>query len=219
MKKLTFPAALCITFFLTSLFSQAQQFDFGVGASTVLAPATTTNSSGIYSQTIGGGTFINFGGDVLIRHNFGIDIDGAVRASQSQYSIQQASGFYEPFRPVFYDFNAIWAPPIGRKLSGELIGGIGVEDIRDYGTANFNNFTGYTPYASLNHFMLDFGGGIRYYFHGNAFIRPEVRVYIVPNQNNVNNISPSGTADFVFSGTYAARVGATLGYSFGRGWR
>ncbi|MGA3209916.1 MAG: hypothetical protein ABSD20_01335, partial [Terriglobales bacterium] len=186
MKKLTFLVLLCALFALSKS-SQAQQFDFGVGASTVLAPSTSYgNSSGNYTQTVGTGTYINFGGDFLFWHHVGIDIDGAVRANESYYN-QSLYGYGAPFRPVFYDFNAIWAPPLGRKLSAELVAGVGVQDIRAYGYYNCNGFVGCTNYTSVNNFQADFGAGLRYYFHGNAFIRPEVRFYVVPNQNNASN--------------------------------
>jgi len=51
--------------------------------------------------------------------------------------------------------------------------------------------------------MGDFGGGIRAYFWHGAFIRPEVRVYLINNNAE-------------FSSNYAVRYGASLGYSFGR---
>ena len=48
--------------------------------------------------------------------------------------------------------------------------------------------------------MGDFGGGIRAYFWRNAFIRPEVRLYLI--NNNVE-----------FSSSYATRYSISLGYS------
>ncbi|MGA9967125.1 MAG: hypothetical protein WBQ10_18145 [Terriglobales bacterium] len=50
--------------------------------------------------------------------------------------------------------------------------------------------------------MGDFGGGIRAYFWRDAFIRPEVRLYLI--NNNIE-----------FSHNYATRYSISLGYSFG----
>ena len=58
------------------------------------------------------------------------------------------------------------------------------------------------PYLSSNHFLGDFGGGIRAYFWRDAFIRPEVRLYLI--NNNIE-----------FSHNYATRYSISLGYSFG----
>jgi hypothetical protein len=46
------------------------------------------------------------------------------------------------------------------------------------------------------------GGGIRVYVWHNAFVRPEVRLYLI--RNNVE-----------FSSDYATRYGVSIGYSFG----
>jgi hypothetical protein len=127
----------------------------------------------------------------------GVEGDIAWRASQNLY------GGSQPVRPILYTFNAIWVPKITKNITAEVLGGIGGEDLRFYGAINYNPFSGYTNYTSSNHFMGDFGGGIRAYFWRNAFIRPEVRLYLI--NNNVE-----------FSSDYAARYSVSLGYSFGR---
>jgi hypothetical protein len=50
--------------------------------------------------------------------------------------------------------------------------------------------------------MGHFGGGVRFYFLGHAFVRPEAHLYLVHN-------------NFEFSGARAVRVGASIGYAFG----
>ena len=74
-------------------------------------------------------------------------------------------------------------------------------------------FYGYTPtsncvyfgacYNSSTHFLVDFGAGIRYYFWGHVFVRPEVRYYKVFNN----------TADFTSDNL--VHVGASIGYTIG----
>ena len=118
------------------------------------------------------------------------------RASQNLY------GGSQPYRPVFYSFNAIWAPKLSKNFTAELLAGVGGEDVRFYGLTNCNNFFGCTTYSSSNHFMGDFGGGIRAYIWHDVFVRPEVRLYLINNNNE-------------FSSNTVVRYGASLGYSFG----
>lgn len=193
MKKLT----LIATFFVLCLFQTAvgQQIDVAFGVGT-LTSSGKSSSGGFLFPTMGGGAYPAFSGDFLIFHRVGIEGDVAWRASQMLYGGQQ------PARPILYTFNAIWVPKINKHITAELLGGIGGEDLRFYGVLNFNPFAGYTNYTSSNHFVGDFGGGIRAYFWRNAFIRPEARLYLI--NNNVE-----------FSADHATRFGVSLGYSFG----
>ena len=137
-----------------------------------------------------------FSADVLLTHHLGIEGDVAWRASQNLY------GGYQPYRPIFYSFNAIWAPKIATHITAELLAGIGGENLRFYTPYTTCSYiTGCTDYVTSNHFMGDFGGGIRAYVWRSAFIRPEVRLYLI--NNNVE-----------FSSSYAVRYGVSLGYSF-----
>jgi hypothetical protein len=162
-----------------------------------LTSGAAKSSGGFLYPTMGGGAYPSFSGDFLIFHRVGVEGDIAWRASQNLY------GGSQPVRPILYTFNAIWVPKITKNITAEVLGGIGGEDLRFYGAINYNPFSGYTNYTSSNHFMGDFGGGIRAYFWRNAFIRPEVRLYLI--NNNVE-----------FSSDYAARYSVSLGYSFGR---
>jgi len=172
-----------------------QQFDAGFGVSTITSPSSTT-SNGLFYPSDSGGAYPAFSADFLFHRRFGVEGELAWRASQALY------GGYQPYRPVFYAFNAIYVPKLTKNISAELLGGIGGEDIRFYGYVNCSSFFGCTTYSSSNHFMGDFGGGIRAYIWHDLFIRPEARVYLI--HNNVE-----------FSSGTVARYGATLGYSFG----
>jgi hypothetical protein len=192
--------ALIAAFFVLSVFASmahAQQIDAGFSFGTLLSGQGKT-VNGLLFPTVGGGLYPGFNADFLLRRHFGLEGDISWRASQNLY------GGGQPFRPIFYSFDAIWAPPITKNISAEVLAGIGAENVRFY-TNGFNcsSFTGCTNYNTTTHFMGDFGGGIRAYFWRDAFIRPEVRLYLI--NNNVE-----------FSSGYATRVGATIGYSFGR---
>jgi hypothetical protein len=194
LKKLALIAMLFI-FCLFERPAHGQQFDaaFGLGSLTSGAPTT---SGGIFYPSLRGGAYPDIGADFLITHRVGIEGDIAWRASQNLY------GGGQPYRPLFYSFNAIWAPKLAKPITAELLAGVGGEDLRFYGILNYNPLSGYTNYASSNHFMGDLGGGIRAYFWRNAFIRPEVRLYLIHNNAE-------------FSSGYATRYGVSLGYSFG----
>jgi hypothetical protein len=195
LKQLTLAIAVSAFCFLGAA-AQAQQIDFGFGWGTVLSPGPTT-SNGLYYPSIRGGGYPAISADFLLKHNFGVEGDISWRASQNNYAGNQ------PYRPIFWSFNGIWTPRISKNVVGEVLAGIGGEDLRFYGIVNCTYYVGCTNYSSSNHFLGSFGGGVRVYVWHSVFIRPEGRLYLVNNNHEFS----SGT---VF------RVGGTLGYSFGK---
>jgi hypothetical protein len=195
LKKLSLIAILFV-FCLFERTAHGQQIDAAFGLST-LSSTAGKSSGGLFFPSVGGGAYPNFSADALIFHRVGIEGEVDWRASQNLY------GGFQPYRPIFYTFNAIWAPKLAPPITAELLAGIGGENLRFYTPVGSCNFlTGCTNYVSSNHFVGDFGAGIRAYFWRNAFIRPEVRVYLI--HNNIE-----------FSSGYAERYGVSLGYSFG----
>ena len=178
--------------------AQAQQFDAAFGVGTLTAPSASEASGGHLPQNLGGGTFLNFSGDFLFLKQFGISGEGTWRASQNIY------GGFQPFRPVLYDINAIYAPQQGR-VGAELMAGIGAENLRFYQPFFTCGFTGCTDYSSSNHFLGHFGAAVRLYPYGNFFIRPEAHLYLINN-------------NFEFSSARATRFGLSIGYSFKPGF-
>ncbi len=191
MKKLSlFVASFCL-FFLLGSAAQAQQFDLGFNVSGLTAPPTNASV-----PTIGGGAYTGLGMDFIFYHNVGFGFNASWRASQNLYQGIQ------PFRPFFYDFNAVYGPPLGKRAQLNLQAGLGVESIRFYTPfLQGNQFTGFTDFVSSNHFMGHFGGGVSFYLTRAIFIRPEAHYYLVHNQEE-------------FAGSHATRFGATIGYSF-----
>ncbi len=171
--------------------AHAQKVDFGFGISTVLAPAA--NSSG---PSLSGGTYPGFSGDVLFWHNFGIGGEIYWRATQSNYPGVVPT----PYRPLFLDFNGVYAPKLAPHTYLELVAGVGAVDTRIYCSQCGNGYN--TNYSSDKHFMGDFGAGIKFYPKGGFFIRPEAKLYLVTNNQ-------------LFSSSYASRVGVSIGYTFG----
>lgn len=174
----------------------AQQVDVAIAGGSVISSNSKFSSQGLVPGQ-GGGTYIGFNGDVLFHGNLGVQAEVNWRASQGIYA-----GLF-PYRPVFWDFNAIYAKRFSPRLGAEVLGGIGGESVRFYsGQYNCDYYGNCTNYVSSNHFMADFGGGLRVYVWRNAFIRPELRLYLV--HNNVE-----------FSSNYPLRYGVSLGYTFG----
>jgi hypothetical protein len=195
LKKTILVLAIFALSFLGTI-AHAQQIDVAFGLSTIMSAAGKT-TGGLFFPSIRGGAYPEFSADFLLKHRLGLEGDISWRVSQNNY------GGFQPYRPIFYDFNAMWAPRLAKPITAEILAGVGAESLRFYtGNIACNFVTGCTNYSSSNHFMGDFGGGIRAYFWRDAFIRPEVRLYLI--HNNVE-----------FSSNYAARYGISLGYSFG----
>jgi len=192
---------LCLLFlFSVAISMNAQSGDVAFGVGTVTSPqpsASAVNSGGFFAPSIGGGAYLSFTGDFLIKHNLGVGGEISWRASQNLYD------GYQPYRPLFFDGYGIWAPRFGKHFGVEALAGIGAESSRFYQNYYYcSYFAGCTNYTSSNHFMGVFGGGLKFYPHGNIFIRPEVRLYVV--HNNVE-----------FSSGRVVRSGVSIGYTFG----
>jgi hypothetical protein len=173
--------------------AQAQKVDVAFGVSTVEAPAA--NSTG---PSLTGGTYPGFSGDVLFYHNFGIGGEIYWRASQAVYNSPLFGPI--PYRPLFLDFNGIYAPKLASHAYLELSAGIGAMDTRQYCNGCGNGYN--TNYSSDKHFMGDFGAGLKLYpTHSGFFIRPEAKVYLVANNQ-------------LFSSSHSTRFGMSIGYTF-----
>lgn len=193
-------ASSCVLFAVTST-AYAQQFDIAFGYGTLGGnPASDATAADVASgthaaQSISGGGYPSFSGDFLfIKKYLGVGGEVTWRAHQN---IDQ---FFQPYRPILYDFNVIYAPAIGKHAQVEVQGGIGAESLRFYSPVFVCNFFGCTNYSSSNHFLTHVGGGLRLYVWRSVFIRPEAHYYFVNN-------------NFEFAGPRVTRYGVSLGYS------
>jgi len=125
-----------------------------------------------------GGVFGTLGGGVMVNSHLGIGAEVLWRFTQGDYA---GLGY----RPVFYDFNAIYVPSIRSKRAvPELQAGFGGASLRFYGgqeycdpfTGRCSNFAG-----SSNHLQLHAGVGLRLYVKENIFIRPSFDYHWVRN--------------------------------------
>ena len=197
--KQTFRSAVLLLFVCDALaafsnLAQAQKIDLAFGVSTLDAPGASTASGNHQQVSLTGGTYTGFSGDVLFYHNLGFGSEIYWKANQGNY----AGDSTLPFRPIFFDFNAVYSPKLARHAYLELSGGIGALDTRFY-CSTCNN--GSTNFVSDKHFMGDFGAGIKLYPKGGFFIRPEAKLYLVNNNQ-------------YFSSPRATRYGLSIGYTF-----
>lgn len=201
MKRLTVVFGICVLFLITAA-AYGQQLDIAIGAGTVSAPSSNTSTIfQQFEQTLSGGNFLTISGDALIHKSLGIQGEVSWRTSRTNYA-----GVL-PYRPLFWDFNAIYAPRFNKFLGAEVMAGIGAMSARFYtGQTSCSYFGGCTNYTSISHFMGDFGGGVRLYPVGNFFVRPEARLYLIHGAQD----QPAP-----FSSGHAVRYGISIGYSFG----
>ena len=201
MRRLTVVFGICVLFLIATA-AYGQEVDIAIGAGTVSAPSSNTSVVfQQFKQTLSGGNFLTISGDALIHKSLGIEGEVSWRTSRTNYA-----GVL-PYRPLFWDFNGIYAPRFNKFLGAELMAGIGAMSARFYtGQYNCSYFGGCTNYTSISHFMGDFGGGLRLYPVGNFFVRPEARLYLINNADD--RTAP-------FSSGRAVRYGISIGYSFG----
>jgi hypothetical protein len=179
--------------------AQAQKVDLAFGISTMDAPGIgniTISDTNHAPVSLPSGAYPGFSGDVLFYHNIGVGAEVFWRASQADNYAQQ--GFN--YRPLFYDFNAVYAPKLVNHVSAELVGGVGSLSTRFY-TGTSCGYYSCTNYQSSNHFDVDLGGGIKLYPTHNFFIRPEARFYLVNNNTD-------------YSSNHLLRYGLSIGYTF-----
>jgi hypothetical protein len=189
---------LLLTFTATA---PAQQFDAALGFGTVTAPAASSNGTASF-PSLSGGLYTSFSGNILLWHHLGFGGEVSPRWSQSTYGgVVNNFGIVQKYRPIFYDFNAVYGRNFQKKFGADVMAGIGGEDLRFYTPYTTCGFTSCTNYVSSNHFAGHIGADFRYYFWGHAFIRPEAHYYIVHNNQEFNNVNPS-------------RFTISIGYSF-----
>ncbi len=200
MRKLAFLAVVTTVLAFASLAS-AQQGDAYIGGGTLLSSGSscTTNSSGNLICPEKGGTYLNLGADVIFKNRIGAAFDVNWKASQGDFG-----GLGVPYRPLLFTFNGVFQPRLSKKAGLDLFGGIGWQSTRFYGYQPTSSCVYFGAcYTSSNHFLVDIGGGIRYYVWGHMFIRPEARVFHI--LNNSDN----------FTSGNVIRVGASIGYTIG----
>lgn len=198
MRKLAFLAAVFACFFFTNV-AFAQQGDAMLGFGTVIQPGNSGCSFVTGTCPESGGLYTNISADVIFHRRMGIGFDVDWRTSQGAYGGDGG----EPYRPILWDFNGVYQPRLTKKVGADLFAGIGWQSTRFYTGQYTCSFVSCINYNSANHFLIDVGGGIRYYVWNHFFVRPEAHYYYINNNTNE------------FSGNNILRLGASIGYTIG----
>ena len=182
-----------LAFMFLAQFAAAQQGDAMFGGNVLMSPGSCDTVTGLCPEK--GGFYPSVSADVVFHKRIGFNFETAWRASQGDY-------FGQPYRPILTDFNALYQPRLSKKVGFDLMGGIGWQSTRFYlpfctGTFSCNNFD------STRHFLVDVGGGVRYYVWGHFFVRPEAHYYHILNNTDA------------FQNGNVIRVGASIGYTIG----
>jgi Outer membrane protein beta-barrel domain len=192
------PVLACLFF---AHFAAAQQGDAMFGFGTLLSSGTSSCTLSNSSTCVGsekGGLYTSLSGDVIFHKRVGFNVEASWRTKQG---LDDANGG-QLYRPILFDFNGVYQPRLSKKFGADLLGGIGWQTTRFYGfqaTTNCEVFN--ACYTSNNHFLVDIGGGLRYYMWGHLFVRPEAHFYHILNNTDV------------FNGGNVIRVGASIGYT------
>jgi len=178
--------------------AHAQQLNLAVGGSTLTSTKDTTASQAYLPGPEKGGMYPSFSGEYIRKNHFGLSVEGTFRAKRGLYN------GYQPYRPILYDVNGVFAPRFGAKVRGSLMAGFGGQTVLFYDPKLECPLPSGAcrTYLNSTHMLLHGGAGVRYYFWGNYFVRPEVHYYFV--KNNVE-----------FHSDHLFRVGVSVGHTFG----
>ena len=168
-----------------------------MGLSTVESSSPAIGGLNFQQPAEKGGSYINLSGDLVGfgHRRLGLSAETSFRSREANYA------GYEKYRPILTDLNIFFQPRLSKKLGLDLMAGVGVASTR-FNLPASCNLPGCINYTSSNHFMEDFGGGVRYYVWRHVFVRPEIRYYHI--QNNAE-----------FHSNNVVRIGASIGYTIG----
>ena len=191
--------AFACTFIVIASFASAQHVDVAIGGNTLWSPKNTTASEAFNPPPLKGGTYPSASLEYIEDNHFGLNVEGAFRYHYGIYND------FQTFRPIIYDVNAVYAPRMAHKTTGDFMAGIGGQTLIFY-----NQFYNCAPNAvncrmneNSNHFLFHASAGIRYNFWRSFYIRPEAHWYYV-----VNNVE--------FHSNNLFRIGVSVGYVFGQ---
>jgi hypothetical protein len=176
---------VCFVLLFCIQFASAQSaLDINVGFGTQTNKSTnqlvnTFGDGTLYETPKLGGFFLGFGGRVMLWDKAGVGMEVNFQPNKPDYAGLQA-------RNTFFDVHGIYQPLSNDKMGLQLLGGIGLANIKFYYSSQYCDvFTGCQninqALASSNHFQLHGGIGWQIYVKGNWFIRPTLDVRYVPN--------------------------------------
>lgn len=173
------------------------QMDLAISGSSTWSTQNSTASVGFLPPAIRGGVYPGAYAELRLTDHLGVSVEGAFRSHKAIYDGLQ------PYRPVFYDVNAVYARQFTPKVHGDFMGGVGGETLTfDNATGSCGPTGGCRTFLNSTHFATHFGVGIRYYFWRNFYARPEGHWDYIPN-------------NFQFHSNNVYRFGVSIGHTFG----
>ena len=170
----------------------AQQVDFAVGGNTVWSPRNKTAEVGFLPPAEKGGVYPSVSLQYVSPRNLGFNAELAFRYHKTIYNS------FQPYRPFFYDINAVYAPQFDKKTRGDFMAGFGGQTVLFYNQFAPCGASAGGCIVNLNstHLLLHAGAGVKYYFWRNFFARPEAHWYYVINntQFHSNNVFRVGVS-------------------------
>jgi hypothetical protein len=198
LRKFALLMPVCAFFGFATL-AHAQQIDVAGGAGTLMSTKNTTASQAYLPPPEKGGTYINVSVDRIRVNHFGLNAEVTWRAKYALYN------YYQQYRPILYDINAVYAPRVGKKTIADFMAGAGGQTVLFYaGYGGCYYATGCVTHLNSNHFLMHLGGDVRFSVWRSVFVRPEIHYYYIVNNTDV------------FHSSNVFRVGASIGYTFNR---
>lgn len=161
-------------------------FYFGMGTASVGAAEPWLLSNGVASRPSMDGAFGTAGGALMLSPSFGVGAQASFRFRQGTYADFG-------YRPVFYDFNGIWAPGLTMRLTPEFQAGFGGVSTSFYDPSSpyFDYYSGQfsTLVGRSNHLQLHAGAGMRILLTDRVFVRPQLDYHWVRNMWEFNRSS------------------------------
>lgn len=184
--------------FAFAALAQAQQFDLAVGGSTLMSTQNTSASLNYPMPPEKGGTYPSASIVRLFKNHYGYSAEGAFRYHYGIYN------HYQTFRPILYDVNAVFAPPVAKRANADFMAGIGGQHLVFYAPYYGCPYSaGCSTRFDSNQFLFHLSADIHYRVWRNLFVRPEAHYYRIVNND-------------AFHSDNVLRLGASVGYTFHR---
>jgi hypothetical protein len=147
------------------------------------------------------GAFGKIGGDFMFKSRLGFGVESDFKFSQGDY-------LGLGYRPIFFDFNAIYHPIPDDLTKGHFVpefeGGVGSASIHSYYSQSSSLLGNYSELVGAStHFQVHGAIGVKLYAKGGIFLKPQVDVRYIPNFSQ-------------FGSNFVPEFTVSLGYTFGR---
>ncbi len=155
---------------------------FGIGTAIDSSSNQQIDTFGLnqsYTTPRLGGSFLDAGLTFMATKHFGVGADYNWRAARGSYA-----GLLE--RPVFYNFDGVWAPITTHRFAPEIHAGIGGMHLGySLSQTSCDAFGGCQTtnqsVESSSHFQTHVAGAARLYVTDHVFVRPAVDLHYVGN--------------------------------------